>query len=441
MDLGFFFKIIRKYPVLALLMLNINAKAQNDKIVSLIVSGQATTIENARQNALRNAIEQAFGTFISSKTEVLNDELVKDQIISVSNGNIQGYEIVSQLQIPNGDYVISLKASVSITKLTSFVESKGFIVEFNGNLFASNVLIQELYEKNEEIVIKNLISTLKSISTKSFDYSLNASDPFSNNGNWKVPITINVIANENFLSIPTLLYQTINSICLTKADLDNYRNLNKSAYKLILGTREKNGIFYLRNKNSIVIILDFIYSLNNSITNFYISNGVEDIDFTKFNLGSMSGEDIKSNISDLKIFDDNFRVILRDARNGIAGGLIAASLFHNKKCLVSEPQTPNFNFKDIYNAEKGHYDDKDLMSYNVFYNKEKDRFYDSEWRGNYFKDFIPLRKLMLANQDMGLIISFALLNPSDLITKFKFNDIRSIEEIKKIKKYEVVRKN
>jgi hypothetical protein len=48
---------------------------------------------------LRSAIEQAFGAFISSKTEILNDNLVKDEIVSVSNGNIQKFEVLSEAQI------------------------------------------------------------------------------------------------------------------------------------------------------------------------------------------------------------------------------------------------------------------------------------------------------------------------------------------------------
>ena len=74
--------------------LNFSSYAQEDKTVTLTVNGQGTTLEEARQSALRSAIEQAFGVFISSNTEILNDELIKDEIVSVSNGNIQKFEII-----------------------------------------------------------------------------------------------------------------------------------------------------------------------------------------------------------------------------------------------------------------------------------------------------------------------------------------------------------
>ena len=43
------------------------AQAQEaDKTVTLVVNGQGKTPDEAKQNALRSAIEQAFGAFISS---------------------------------------------------------------------------------------------------------------------------------------------------------------------------------------------------------------------------------------------------------------------------------------------------------------------------------------------------------------------------------------
>ena len=71
--------------ILSFIALTINAFSQTaEKTVTLVVSGQGKTQDEAKQNALRSAIEQAFGMFISSKTEILNDNLVKDEIVSVS---------------------------------------------------------------------------------------------------------------------------------------------------------------------------------------------------------------------------------------------------------------------------------------------------------------------------------------------------------------------
>jgi hypothetical protein len=129
--------MIKYFIFFNLFLINLSVIAQvestssksDEKIVSLTVTGQGKTIEEAKQNALRSAVEQAFGAFISSKSEILNDNLIKDEVISVSNGNIQKYSVISEEKITNGSFVISLSAEVSINKLTNFCKSKGVEVE------------------------------------------------------------------------------------------------------------------------------------------------------------------------------------------------------------------------------------------------------------------------------------------------------------------------
>ena len=124
--------------------------------MTLVVNGQGKTPDDAKQSALRNAIEQAFGTFISSKTDILNDQLIKDEIVSVSNGNIQKFEILSEGQMTDGSYYSTLKATVSGSKLTSFCESKGISVEFKGALFSFNIKQQIINEENELKAIQDI---------------------------------------------------------------------------------------------------------------------------------------------------------------------------------------------------------------------------------------------------------------------------------------------
>ncbi len=71
---------MKKSLLLIALFFSLIINAQEDKSVILTVTGTGKTIEEAKNNALRSAIEQAFGAFISSKTEILNDNLVKEKL-------------------------------------------------------------------------------------------------------------------------------------------------------------------------------------------------------------------------------------------------------------------------------------------------------------------------------------------------------------------------
>lgn len=69
-----------------------HAQAENRQDeVTLTVSSDGATKGDAVKAALRSAIEQAYGTFVSANTSILNDSLVQDEIVTVASGNIKGY--------------------------------------------------------------------------------------------------------------------------------------------------------------------------------------------------------------------------------------------------------------------------------------------------------------------------------------------------------------
>ena len=227
------------------------AKAGDNKTVTLITSGQGKTQDEAKQNALRNAIEQAFGAFISSHTEVVSDNLVKDEIISVSNGNIQKYEVISESLLPNNmGYNTTLKSVVSISKLTSFCESKGMKIEIQGSLFAFNVIQKELSASNEKKAIEELVLMAKNIAPKMFDYTITANEPIKNeisNNNRKsnnskpycLPIKVNITLNQNWEEYCQLLSKTLSGLTISKSELEDYKKLNISYYSFDIFTNNK----------------------------------------------------------------------------------------------------------------------------------------------------------------------------------------------------------
>ena len=143
-------------------------------IISVTVSGNGITKDQAVQSALRNAVEQTYGAFISSNTEFLNDRLIKDKITSVAQGNILGYDILS-VSKSNSNVVVFLSAQVSLTKLTQFAQSQGESVSVNSNIVYMNAMKEDFYEKNELIILEDYIASYKYIQL--FDYSLEASNP------------------------------------------------------------------------------------------------------------------------------------------------------------------------------------------------------------------------------------------------------------------------
>jgi hypothetical protein len=258
------------------LTLGIQTYAQEDKTVTLVVSGQGKTQDEAKQVALRSAIEQAFGTFISSKTEILNDNLVKDEIVSVTNGNIQKFEPISEVQLPDGNYASTLKATVSVSKLKSFCESKGVEVEFKGGMFAINIKQQLLNEESETKAVWNMLFLMSPIAFQSIDYTIDAKDPQSIEGTsekWAIPIIVTAKANKNMDFVFNYMKKQLPLIALTNEEADNYQKINKKTYPVIIDEE----VYYFRKMESKRAIDFFLSDLFTVFENYTVSNGLESL--------------------------------------------------------------------------------------------------------------------------------------------------------------------
>lgn len=275
-------KIQMKKLLLSISMLiSISIYAQDDKTVTLVVSGQGKTQEEAKQNALRSSIEQAFGTFISSKTEILNDNLVKDEIVSVANGNIQKFEIISEVQIPNGLYATSLKATVSVTKLTSFVESKGFEVEFKGSLLGANLKQQRMNEDAEWKSILNLCEVSNKILSISLDYSIEVGEPVvaqnkksleAQSNDYQILFTVKSSPNNNFDKFVNYFKTSIKGIAMPDSEKEAYRKLNKQIYFL---TDYSVDTFFFRSPKTVIALQNLFIKSNQYLHNFKVITNLD----------------------------------------------------------------------------------------------------------------------------------------------------------------------
>ena len=285
---------MKKLLVLLILAFTSTANAQDDKTVTLTVSGQGKTQDEAKQVALRSAIEQAFGAFISSKTEILNDNLVKDEIVSVTNGNIQKYDVLSEVQIPDGGYATTLKAVVSVSKLTSFCESKGVAVEFKGALIAFNAKLDNLNSEAEIKAVENLAVVCSQILSKSIDYSLVTDEPKCKDNECTIQFKVSYKLNNNITLFYDYLRTTIGKLEMNDEEQKKYIQNDRKLNPLVFG-KMSSGIpkifeyHYLRNMKSIQILNNILYNSSQHLFQFKIKSeagiiNVGDINYEESNL-------------------------------------------------------------------------------------------------------------------------------------------------------------
>ena len=242
-----------------ILLATTNGFSQTDsKDVSITASGSGKTQEDAKQAALRSATEQAFGAFISSKTEMFNDQVVADQMASVSSGNIKSYEVLNESQLPDGSWGVTLKTIVSVDKLTSFVEAKGVAIEIKGGMFALNIKQQLLNEQGEIKAVSEMVGLLHEPMQISFDYVIKSSDPKSldaESKNWEIPLVVTATTNKNIDFCANYCIKTLAALSLSSEEVTSYQSLNKAVFPVVINYNGVAKTFYLRKQSS-------IYALN-----------------------------------------------------------------------------------------------------------------------------------------------------------------------------------
>lgn len=129
--------------LVSLLAINILSAQETSDDFRLVVSSEGATKEEATHQALLSAIEQAFGTFVSANTTIINNETVEEEITTAEFGNIKEYEVLNVTQLKNSMYYVTLMATVSIGNLVNYAKSKGSSCELAGdmNTFAYKVKI------------------------------------------------------------------------------------------------------------------------------------------------------------------------------------------------------------------------------------------------------------------------------------------------------------
>lgn len=242
---------------------------QKDEI-KLVVSGDGATKDQATRSALRSAIEQTYGTFVSSNTVILNDELVKDEIATVASGNIKSFNYISENE-KDGKYYVTLETVVSIGKLISYAKSKGSEAELAGATFAMDIKMKKLNEKNQNIALQNMVLQWLDIAGKSLDYDIVVQEPKANEYNekgYEVGFTIIVKANKNLNAAQELFHNTLQSLSLTPSEAADYKSKNLPTGRF--------GGYILRGVNNRTLSTMCLNYLQKSFLNFTISDGLKE---------------------------------------------------------------------------------------------------------------------------------------------------------------------
>lgn len=303
--------------------------------VSIVVSADGATKTEAIDNALRSAVEQTYGTFVSANTTILNDELVKDEIATISSGNIQKYSEIACVTLPSGNTSVTLDVVFSITKLVSYAQSKGSECEFAGATFGANKRLYDFNKANEIRAIENMIKQLDALRPV-YDYEIKVSDPVlqKDNQNAKIKIQVIVKSNDKTKQFYNIIKSTIMSLAMTPEQIAPMKTngFRFEEYLLVFDDNRKNNKSIKMPKTKYYFyttkIHDLDFFLENTLFDYALTdnNGDEFInfildeswtEFTGFRFDTKSGQYVWPFSYDPKWYHSENNVIWVD--NGAKG--------------------------------------------------------------------------------------------------------------------------
>ena len=254
----------------------------------LVVTADGITQDDAIKTALRNALEQTYGAFVSSNTQIANDVLMSDEIVTITSGNVKSYKIISANEA-NGRWYVTVEAVVSVGKLLSYVGSKGGEATISGGTFMMNERLNNLNLRSKEIAAGHVILQMREILPYIFDYTIEVGEPEAIS--WK-----NVF--------PHLYGVEANVIVRTNKNASAIRSLYEQAEKLKPWPEEKivknshllSHLIYNYGCFMFKIVDDYgEYQLEPSETGSYNKSQFR-LQFNKWNLPQ----------NDMKVMDDYF---------------------------------------------------------------------------------------------------------------------------------------
>lgn len=110
--------------------------AATAETVEITATGVGATADDAEKNALLSAVQQVVGMYVDSETQINNEQLVFDQILSVSSGFVSAYDVLrpARKRLVDGLFETTVKATVQKTKvLNSLQEAKVTTISIDGN--------------------------------------------------------------------------------------------------------------------------------------------------------------------------------------------------------------------------------------------------------------------------------------------------------------------
>jgi len=247
---------------------------------SITVTGYGDTKDKALKSAFQNAVEQEVGVLVDTRTVIKNNKLIKNKILTYSNGFIKDYtEISSKEQL--GFWTVKINAVVERQKLLSKIKKiklKPKKITGTKKLYAQ-VVSQVKTKFDAEDLFKKFYKTFTSVPTE--NYSAEIKDfTIDSDLATRTTVPVKIIADVSYKQSDIVKKQLKEAFnLLEKLSIGNDFQVDRSIFERIRGKKERkhypNEIRFIKNGTDIFFGFPRSYSVIypfNQKTKIYMEN-------------------------------------------------------------------------------------------------------------------------------------------------------------------------
>ena len=266
------------------------AHAQTVEITTL---GVGSTPSDAETVALRSALEQCYGVFLSAKSELSETSTTVDgetsqtsmlfeNMATITSGEIVSYEVLEQteesIQGQPSRFHVVVKSRVSVEAVANYARSKGVEVQLAGGMFAQNIKLRQLNEEAEITALENLVDQTALMLNNCVDFEVQYEDPKEHlDGLWQLNVIASGRWNAYFDTWLDVVWNSLKGISCSSEEEEQRQQMQQSIWRVRALKDADTLDVVFRAPESIFLFSDVLLLLRRSLLNFKVDADVRAI--------------------------------------------------------------------------------------------------------------------------------------------------------------------
>jgi hypothetical protein len=182
----------------------------------VITSGYGKNPDEALTQALRNAVEEAVGTYMTSTTRIENDELIEDKVLSLSRGFIKDFKKLSEMKVED-ETKVTISAIVTEDQIIETLTASGVEVKISGGLMFAQFMDMKQQMEDEANLVASLFKDPPENSP--FDLEISYSNPVEKDDKYNIELEVTAKINENYNILLQNLKRILDEIAFDYSDI------------------------------------------------------------------------------------------------------------------------------------------------------------------------------------------------------------------------------